>query len=190
MICYTLSDCVLSYFLNDTINKEIPALLWRFVDGDNSHKLIVDRERKMIDCYLEFAKDNHIVESWLEYMGHTPESWELIDVTNLEKVTSNQEIFLMVCSQTEDKMLIVYNHNGWTSGKYYHKRSILYNSISIRILDRNEAKKMLSLSETEASEAISVYKKDLQQPIIQTTNIVDSIVAQNGSTINKAKMEK
>lgn len=190
MICYTLSDCVLRCFLNDSKNKQIPSLLWRFVAGNNSHKLIVDRERKIINCYLEFAQDNHIVESWLEYMGHTPESWELIDVENLETATSNQEIFLMVCCETEDKMLIVHNHNSWTKGKYHHKRNILHNNTSIRILDRDEAIKLLSLSEEKASEEISLYKKDLQKPIMLTTNIVDSIIAQNGSTITEAKIEK
>jgi hypothetical protein len=190
MICYTLSDCVLSYFLKDTINKQIPSLLWRFVDGNNSHKLILDREGKMIDCYLEFAKDNHIIENWLEYMGHTPTSWELIDVENLEKATSNQELFLMVCSQTEDKMLIVHSHNGWTKGKYYHKRNILYNDTGIRILDRNEAITLLSSSEEKASESIVLYSKDWQQPMIQTTTITDSIVAIGGSHINNSQIKQ
>lgn len=98
----------------------------------------------------------------------------------------------MLCSQTEDKMLIVYHHNSWTKGKYYNKRNILYSDTSIRILDRNEAMKLLSLSEEKASEEISLYKKDLQQPIIQnsTTIIKESIVAQGGSCISNAEIKQ
>ena len=46
--------------------------------------------------------------------------------------------------------------------------------------------------EEKANEEIFSYKKDLQQPIIQNlTNIIkDSIVAQNGSCISDAKIEK
>jgi hypothetical protein len=191
MICYTLSDCVLKNLNADTQKKKIITdLLGVFPQENNPHKVVIDRTGKIIDIYNTYIDTEAGVFYWLQIMGDNPSSWEPIDVDNIEQATTNEDIFLMICSQTEDKMLIVYHHNGWTKGRYYHKRNILHNDTPIRILDRNEAIKLLSLSEEKASEEISLYKKDLQQPIIQTTNITDSIVAQNGSTINRAKIEK
>ena len=194
MICYTLSDCVLKNMNTDSKKKEITTdLLMVFPQENNPHKVVVDRDGKVIDIYNSIINDgNPAIMYWLQLMGDFPKSWEPIDVENIEKATTNEEIFLMVCSQTEDKMLIVYHHNGWTKGKYYNKRNIMHNDTSIRILDRNEAMKLLSLSEEKANEEIFSYKKDLQQPIIQNlTNIIkDSIVAQNGSCISDATIEK
>jgi hypothetical protein len=192
MICYTLSNCVLSNFLTNTKNKLIPALLWRFMDGNNSHKLIIDRDRKAVEYYLESAKDNSVMLDWIEYMGLTPECWELIDVENLEQANSEGEFFLIICSQTEDKMLIVYSHNGWTRGQYYRQRNIWHNNESIRILDRTETKKLLSLTEDNANRQISKYKRNLQMPIVSNsiTNINNSVVAQIGSCITNVKREK
>lgn len=194
MICYTLSDCVLKNISADPIIKEITTdLLMVFPQKNNPHKVVVDREGKIIDIYTSIIEANNPgIMYWLQLMGDSPNSWEPIDVENLNNVTKNEDIFLKVCSQTEDRMLIVYHHNGWTRGQYYSKRNISYDGIPIRVLDRLEAMKLLSFSEAEATAETNLYNKDLQRPILHNTTsiITDSIVAYDGSSINNAKIEK
>lgn len=190
MICYTLSDCVLKNLNKDTKQKAVVNdLLFVFPKSATPHKLVIDSQQRIIDIYLSY--DSFAIQFWLEQMGHEPASWESVETPDIAQTASNEEIFKTVCSQTEDKMLIVYNHNGWTKGKYFHKRSILHNNSPVRVLDRIEAMKLLSLSEEDAVSQISDYEKDLQKPMISQTSIdiSNSIVAMNGSGINNAKIE-
>jgi hypothetical protein len=192
MICYTLSDCV----LNKADSAILCNLLFVFPNTSNPHKLVIDSTKKIIDIYLSY--DDHAIQLWLEQMGiekkgiEKPLKWELVDVDNIEQATTNEEVFLMVCSQTEDKMLIVYNHNGWTKGKYYHKRNILHQKTPIRVLDREEAIELLALTEEDVVKRKAIYEKDLQPPPIinNVTNITNSVVAQNGSSISDVKNKK
>jgi hypothetical protein len=190
MICYTLSDCVLNK--TDSTNKSILCnLLFVFPNTSNPHKLAIDSSKKIIDIYLSYNDD--AIQLWLEQMGLEPSSWEFVDVPNIEQVATNEEVFLMVCSQTEDRMLIVYNHHGWTKGKYYHKRNILHQETPIRVLDREEAIELLALTEKNVVERKAIYEKDLQQPPIinNVTNIIkDSVVAQNESSISDVKIKR
>ena len=190
MICYTLSDCVLINLKTDSKQKDIiNDLLLVFPKANSPHKLVIDNEQKILEVYL--SHDCHAIQFWLEQMGLTPSSWELIEIPNMCQLNSKEEIFLTVCSATEDKILIVHNHNGWTKGRYYHKRSLLHNNLSIRVTDRSETIKMLSLSEDNVVQQISEYSKDLIKPIINqtTVGIHNSIIAINGSNINDAKIE-
>jgi hypothetical protein len=195
MICYTLSDCVLKNMNTAPNMKEITTdLLMVFPQKNNPHKVVVDKAGKIIDIYEAIIRDDHgsAIYHWLKLMGDFPESWETIDVDNIESDATNEDIFLIVCSQTKNKMLIVYNHNGWTKDKYYHKNSILHNNISIRVLDREEAINLLSLSEENAMSQMDNYEKDLQVPIVcqTTTNISNSIVATSGGSISEGKIEQ
>jgi len=195
MICYTLSDCVLRNINTDSKKKEIRTdLLGVFTQERSPHKIVVDRTGKIIEIYNEaideaIGDNNPAIFYWLQTMADFPQSWEPIDVDNIEEVTSKEEVFLKVCSHTEDKMLIVYHHNGWTKGKYYHKRSLMYKNVSIRVLDRNETMALLSLSEDQAVNQMFNYEKDLQKPIVNETIVYDhSIVSQGGSNIHDAKI--
>ena len=48
MICFTLSDCVLEYLKKNPDNKEIYALLWRFVSSMGTQKLIIEPTTKSV----------------------------------------------------------------------------------------------------------------------------------------------
>ena len=53
MICYTLSDCVLKNMNTDSKKKEITTdLLMVFPQENNPHKVVVDRDGKVIDLSL------------------------------------------------------------------------------------------------------------------------------------------
>ncbi len=190
MICYTLSDCVLKNINTDSKKKEIQSdLLGVFPQSNNPHKVVIDRAGKIIDIYSEIAEEAG-VHYWLTLMGDFPSSFEPVDVTDIEKATNNEEIFLMVCSQTADKILIAYNHNGWTKKMYTYKRHIYYDDTFIRVLDREETVKLLALTEENAVKQISVYEGELKIQITNniTNNIEGSIVTQGGS-ITDAKIQ-
>ncbi|MDR1221976.1 MAG: hypothetical protein LBL07_03735 [Tannerella sp.] len=196
MICYTLSDCVLRNINTDSRKKEIITdLLMVFPQENNPHKVVIDRTGKIIEIYNEVidSSSNPAILYWLQLMGDFPQSWEPVDIDNIEQVTINREVFLMVCSQTEDKMMIVHNHNGWTKGKYCHKRNILHNdAIVIRVLDRDEAIKLLALSEEDAVKEIDKHKEELKSLTINniTYQVNNGILATNGSRIDDIQIQK
>ena len=112
MICYTLSDCVLNNINIAPNPKEILTdLLMVFAQNNNPYKIAIDKKGKIIDIYSR--TDNPAILYWLQIMSDFPKSWECINVENFDSVKTQEESFLLLCSQTTDKMLIVYSHNEW-----------------------------------------------------------------------------
>ena len=70
MICYTLSDCVLKNMNTDSKKKEITTdLLMVFPQENNPHKVVVDRDVKVIDIYNSIINDgNPAIMYWLQLM--------------------------------------------------------------------------------------------------------------------------
>ena len=171
MICYTLSDCVLNNINIAPNPKEILTdLLMVFAQNNNPYKIAIDKKGKIIDIYSR--TDNPAILYWLQIMSDFPKSWECINVENFDSVKTQEESFLLLCSQTTDKMLIVYSHNEWIKKYYNSNKDILYNGVQLKVLDREEAIRHL-------------------MPTEKVVNIInDSIVAMNGSNINNAKILK
>lgn len=171
MICYTLSDCVLNNINIAPNPKEILTdLLMVFAQNKNPYKIAIDKKGKIIDIYSR--TDNPAILYWLQIMSDFPKSWECINVENFDSVKTQEESFLLLCSQTTDKMLIVYSHNEWIKKYYNSNKDILYNGVQLKVLDREEAIRHL-------------------MPTEKVVNIInDSIVAMNGSNINNAKILK
>lgn len=169
MICVTLSDCVLNNFSTSSNPKEILTdLLMVFAQNNNPYKIAIDRNGKIIDIYS--SNENPAIIYWLKIMSDFPESWEPIDVENFESVQTKEEFFLLLCSQTTNKTLIVFSHNGWTKKHYNRDNGISYNGVQLKVLDREEA------------------IKDL----LSARNVIinNSIVATGGSSIKNAKIIK
>ncbi len=188
MICYTLSDCVLKNINTDPRKKEIKSdLLGVFPQSNNPHKVVIDRSGKIIDIYGSIAEEAGVFY-WLQIMGDFPSSWEPVDIDGIEELTKNEDVFMKVCSHTADRLLIAYNHNGWTKNLYCTNRFIQFDNLILRVLDREEAMKILALSEPEALEIVSEIKNESKS--ITINNITNSIVAFDGSKIEKSKIEK
>jgi len=187
MICYTLSDCVLKNINTDPRKKEIKSdLLGVFPQSNNPHKVVIDRAGKIIDIYDSIAEEAGVFY-WLQIMGDFPSSWEPVDVDDIDELTKNEDVFMKVCSQTADKLLITYNHNGWTKNLYCINRFIQFDNLILRVLDREEAMKILALSEPEALELVSEIKSESQKIVIN--NISNSIVAFDGSNIENSRIK-
>lgn len=164
-VTYTLSNCVIEGIINGGNWKEdIGGLLMAFVYNNNSSpcKLAIDKDRKAIDAYLSYG--NPQVSSWVELMGLTPSSWELIDIGNSALEIS--DLFKEICSCTADKVMIVHSHNGWVCSLYKMKGEIMYNKVLLSVLDTCEAKDRI-----------------LAHP--QMTNILvkNSVIATDGSRV-------
>ena len=188
MICYTLSDCVLKNINTDSRKKEIKSdLLGVFHQSNNPHKVVIDRAGKIIDIYDKIACDPGVFY-WLQIMGDFPSSWEPIDVEGIENFANVEEIFMKVCSQTADKLLITYSHNSWTKDFYCVDRYIQFENLLLRVLDREEAMKILALSESAALDFVSNVKKEFHK--ITINKISNSIVAFEGSNIENARIKK
>jgi len=171
MICYTLSDCVLKNM--DKEDEIIHDIVMILLIKNNPHKLVVDKTGKIIEIYKEAIKDNLAVFHLLQIIGDAlHKKLVSIEVNDMETTAPKEEIFLSVCSQTADKILIVYDHNGWTRDKYYPKRVILHNKITpIKVLDREEAIKLLSLTDDkEARKEIATYEKELSAALKNKEN--------------------
>jgi hypothetical protein len=182
MICYTLSDCVLKNLSADTQKKKIiTTLLGVFSQENKPHKVVIDRTGKIIDIYNTYIDSEAGVFYWLQIMSDNPSSWEPVDVDNIEQATTNEDVFLLICSQTADKLLIVYSHNGWTKNMYSCKGNITHNNTTIKVLDREEAINQLALSEEEINR---INRSGT------TYNIINSAFAQNGSGISNVKIKK
>jgi hypothetical protein len=165
-VTYTLSNCVIEGIINGGNWKEdFAGLLMEFVRNvNNSHcKLAIDKDRKAIDAYLSYG--NPHISSWVEIMGLTPSSWELIDIGNSALEIS--DLFKEICSYTADKVMIVHSHNGWVCSLYEMKGEIMYNKVLLSVIDACEAKAQI-----------------LAHP--QTTNILvnNSVIATDGSRVS------
>lgn len=184
MICYTLSDCILEN-IGDQPSILYTDLLSVFINRHSKHKLAIDSQGKILDIYLSFK--SMLVEAWLQQMAFTPSNWERIniDIPHSQHL-SKYEIFKLVCSQTADKLLIVYSHNGWTKNEYTHERCINYRDHELRILDRDEAIGLLCLQENDALHKITPSKATTQSININNGIIVKGDVS-NSPLKNKIK---
>jgi len=169
MICYTLSDCVLKNMNND---KEIFTRLLIVFSQNKPHKVVVDRAGKIIDIYKALISNDNFIFEWLRIMtDYLPKSWEYIEVDNIEKIDSKEEIFLEVCSRTESKLLIVYSHNDWAKGKKQYNRNILYKDKLIRIFDKDDAIKFLDLTVEKARADCDKYNAKMHKKFQQKKGV-------------------
>ena len=137
-VTYTLSNCVIEGIINGgNLKEDIVGWLMAFAENNNTLpcKLAIDKDRKAIDAYLSY--DNPYVSAWLQLMGLTPSSWELIDIDNS---ALESDLFKEICSCTADKVMIVHSHNGWVCSLYKKKGEIMYNKVPLSVLDACEAK--------------------------------------------------
>lgn len=173
MTCYTLSDCVIEGIISgEDLKQGLAGLLMAFIHNLNTApcKLAIDKERRAIEAYLSY--NNPHVSSWVEMMGLTPSSWELIDVDHAAS-KKNKEIFKEICSNTADRIMIVYSHNGWVRTLSDKKGTIVHNGVSLSVLDESEA-----------------IAQIFPAPHTTTISIADSVIATTGSCVSDVRIKK
>lgn len=144
MICYTLAHCVFENLSDSNFSKIVGEILSVFLQTNSPHKLAIDSEKRILDIYLSIGANSIAIQSWLQLIGQL-KNWDAITIPKTTQNISNEELVKLICSNTEDKLLIVYSHNGWTKGQYATTaKQISYNGELIQVLDRDEAAKRLS----------------------------------------------
>lgn len=143
MICYTLSSCVIKGVVEEEDVRKAYAGLLMGILSDSVYsdcKLAIDKDRKAIEAYLSY--DSLIISSWVKMMGLNPSKWELIDIDGLESDSAGasvEHLFKEICSNTADKIMIVYTYNGWVCKLSTVKGTILHNGIPLSVWDMDDA---------------------------------------------------
>lgn len=176
MICYTLSSCVLKN-IDHRDKLTIVNFLMYFPQDANPYKLVVDREGRILDIYHQIAASNPGLANWLTLMSDYPKSWEVIDTLNTCNGLSENDLFLYICSVTDDKKLIVHNHHGWTRDLYIKHRIINYNDTEIKVYDRDEVAK-------------EIVSPKGNTTIVNIDDARHSQLAMDNSTITDSRIEK
>lgn len=177
MICYTLSSCVLKN-IDPTDKLTIVNFLMYFPQDANPYKLVVDRDGKILDIYHQIAASNPGLAYWLTLMSDYPKSWEVIDTINECNGLTENEVFLYICSVTDDKKLIVHNHHGWTRDLYIKNRTINYNNTEINVYDRDEVSKEIAVPRGNTT-IVNINEVRQSQLAIGDSTITDSRIEKN-----------
>lgn len=144
MICYTLSDCVIEGIINrKNMRKGYAGLLMGFASESiyPDCKLAIDKNGRAVEAYL--SHDSLLISEWVKFMGECPSKWELIDLEESETgpnpPPNAEDIFKEICSNTADKIMIVYSYNGWVLNISTRKGTIEHKGIPLSIWDYSDA---------------------------------------------------
>lgn len=156
MAIFTLSKDLLENIEHKTHYCDI---LFVFVQT-NPFKIAIDKSNKILDIYSDLASNNSSIKAWLDLMSYEPSSYEKIDV-DLTNETDHKELFIKVCRATSNqKKIIIYSHQNWNEYKYTGQNTVIYDSCTIDMIDRDEAIQALKLAGTNIYAVNSVVATD------------------------------
>lgn len=144
MAIYTVS----LNFLENLAPSEMSYLgciLSCFTNDQHPDKLAVDKNRIILDKYIDVVDERFadIVKSWVDMLSYIPSSMEKIDV-DLRNITNKEELCLALCSSINGtKQMIVYSM-ATLKADIDDDNCVSYNGHRIKILDRDEAKRVLN----------------------------------------------
>jgi len=144
MAIYTVS---LNFLENLKPNEMsyLGCILYCFTNDQHPDKLAVDKNRVILDKYIDAVDERFadIVKSWVDMLSYIPSSMEKIDI-DLRCFTNKEEMCLALCSGINGtKQMIVYSMAALKTD-IDDDNSVSYNGHRIKILDRDEAKRVLN----------------------------------------------
>jgi hypothetical protein len=137
----------------------------------NNLKVGLDTKDKIITEYHQIAKDNPGIASWIQLMSYSPTSFEKISIPNNDIDTTEVEYYLLVCKHvTQQKKVIAFSYQSFYNYPFKESNKICYEGFDMNVYDRDDAIEELKC--------------------FNNNNIIinDSIIATNGSSINKVKL--
>jgi hypothetical protein len=139
---YTVSSC----FLENADIYDITGVLDELSNKVKGHQVAKDRNGEIIDIYREVKSKhyNDLILSWLNKLTMKPLSLKLIEI-DLSEIECIKRKFLTLCKETADKTLIVASRDDFAKYGIEGQR-ISFNSVSIKVLNKKEAKDELNKS--------------------------------------------
>lgn len=163
---YVILPCLLEKI---TAKIYLTEILFQFPQ-QNSLKVGIDSQNKIVEKYSEIAQNNPAIASWLQIMSYEPTSFERIDIPGDYDDFNQVDLYLKVCKHVaQQKKAIVFSHQTLSMFKYINNE-IYYEDCNIIIYDKDEAIKEL-------------------KPYNEHITINKSIIATGGSSLNKVKLE-
>lgn len=173
---YTFSLCFIDV-IKTRKEKVYYPLLNHFCDPNNSLKVAIDSEAKLLEKYLDNDSDG-IIHGWIQQMGDSPSSFEKVEIDRLSS-THVGELVLEIVNKTVGKKQIVVD-------------SYQNHSLPCKICIAEEDDCFIIENRPEAK--VHVYDKDkLRVEILpKEPNILisNSIVASNGAKIGNSNISQ
>jgi len=135
----------------------------------NSLKIGIDSQNKILNKYSEIGQMNPGIASWLHLMSYEPSSFEKIDIPNELSDPEDLKFYLKVCKcVVQQKKLIVFSHQSLDGYPFQEGNLIEFEGTHLFVFDRDEAIVELSMKGNNIT-------------------INDAIIATNGSTITRVR---
>lgn len=164
---YVLSPCHLERFSNK--NSGVFLSMIELLKGEK--KIVLDKEGNILNKYMEIAENNPAVASWLDLLNLNQElCYEFVDC-NSEQNNNDIKFYLDVCCCVVKCHKIIVNSYQVLQGYKFDGNNIEHSSMTISVFDRS-----------------TVYDELCKS--IPNNYIIDSVVATNGSSINKVKINQ
>lgn len=118
-------------------------VLMKFPNPDSEHKAAMDTGKKLLLQYIDSAKDNADIQTWLDFMSRD-DYFERINI-NIPNQVSDEDMYLMIAEATRPfNKIIVDNFQHYSGFKYINgTNKVKYNNCEIQILDKIQAFKDL-----------------------------------------------
>jgi hypothetical protein len=164
MSVYVVCSCFVGNLNSKVYLTEV---LLKFAQ-QNTLRVGIDTDRKLIDIYSKIAESKPEIASWLSLMSYEPTSFQ--EIVKLEDSIKDEfHMFLFVCKSIVNKnCMIVDTIQNFNLFEFVDEKHIMYTNKKICLIEKDDA--------------IEELKDDKM-----TVNIKDSIVAKNGSKIERVK---
>lgn len=121
----------------------LACILFCFTNEEQSAKLAVDKKQIILTRYKDYSHFGDIIKVWVDMLSNIPSSMESINV-DLEGIEDSEQMCLALCSHTNgSKNMIVYSLASMNAD-IDEENCVTYNGHTIKILDRDEAKRVLN----------------------------------------------
>ncbi len=147
----------------------LACILFCFTNDENPAKLAVDKKHIILSKYKDFSRHGDIIKTWIDMLSNLPSSIEQIDV-DLEGLADSEQMCLALCSRTNgSKQMIVYSMAS-IQAEIDDNNCICHNGHRIKILDRDEAKRVLNEHIIYNISNSQVAGRDIKKSSISNSN--------------------
>ena len=142
MEVYTVSLNLLEN-IQESEMEYLACILFNFTNREQLPKLAVDTKKIILSKYRDVNKHRDVIRVWIDMLSNIPSSIEQVNV-DLEQYQDNEQMCLALCSHTKgSKNMIVYSLAS-LNANVDDDNCVTHDGCRIKILDRDEARKVLN----------------------------------------------